>query len=85
MAKTTKAPTRRTPGKTALRSTPKAETPTDNEPKMKRLTLDIPEELHRAIKLHAVQQGVSMVDELRTLLTEHYGVSRKKRTSTRGG
>ena len=41
--------------------------------KMKRLTLDIPETLHRSIKLQAVTQSVSMVDLLRTLLEEKYG------------
>jgi hypothetical protein len=51
-----------------LSSTPK---PID-QPKMKRLTLDIPEDLHRSIKLKAVTQGVSMVDLLRTLLEENY-------------
>ena len=40
---------------------------------MKRLTLDIPETLHRSIKLQAVTQSVSMVDLLRTLLEEKYG------------
>jgi predicted DNA binding CopG/RHH family protein len=41
--------------------------------KMKRLTLDIPESLHRSIKLRAVEQGVPMVDMLRELLEKHYG------------
>lgn len=41
--------------------------------KMKRLTLDISEELHRSIKLKAVTQGVSMVDLLRDLLEQTYG------------
>ena len=41
--------------------------------KMKRLTLDIPETLHRSIKLQAVTQSVSMVDLLRTLLEKEYG------------
>jgi predicted HicB family RNase H-like nuclease len=41
--------------------------------KMKRLTLDIPETLHRSIKLQAVTQSVSMVDLLRTLLEKNYG------------
>jgi predicted DNA binding CopG/RHH family protein len=41
--------------------------------KMKRLTLDIPEPLHKAIKSRSVQDGVAMVDMLRTLLEEHYG------------
>lgn len=53
------------------------ELPPDPSPienvKMKRLTLDIPETLHRSIKLQAVTQSVSMVDLLRTLLEEKYG------------
>ena len=40
--------------------------------KMKRLTLDIPESLHQAIKLKAVEQGVTMANMLRALLEEHY-------------
>ena len=40
--------------------------------KMKRLTLDIPESLHRAIKRKAVEEGVTMADQLRSLLEEHY-------------
>ena len=45
------------------------------EQKMKRLTLDLPEGLHRAIKLRAVAEGVTIVDMLRKLLEEHYGMS----------
>jgi predicted DNA binding CopG/RHH family protein len=41
--------------------------------KMKRLTLDIPEPLHKAIKTRSVQEGVAMVDMLRELLDQHYG------------
>jgi predicted DNA binding CopG/RHH family protein len=41
--------------------------------KMKRLTLDIPESLHRAIKKKAVEEGETMADQLRSLLEEHYG------------
>jgi len=41
--------------------------------KIKRLTLDIPESLHKAIKLKATSEGVTMVDLLRELLEEHYG------------
>lgn len=40
--------------------------------KMKRLTLDIPESLHRAIKSKAVTEGRTMVDMLRELLEETY-------------
>jgi len=50
--------------------------PTENQPeKMKRLTLDIPEKLHRAIKRQAVDEGVTMADLLRSLLEQHYGSS----------
>ncbi|MBD2440976.1 hypothetical protein [Nostoc sp. FACHB-110] len=41
--------------------------------KMKRLTLDIPESLHKAIKRQAVDTGVTMADLLRDLLEQHYG------------
>ena len=40
---------------------------------MKRLTLDIPETLHRRIKGRAVMEGVTMVNMLRELLQETYG------------
>ncbi len=47
----------------------------DNIPvqKTKRLTLDIPEKLHRAIKGKAAIEGIAMVDMLRQLLDEKYG------------
>jgi hypothetical protein len=47
-------------------------TPAPKE-KTKRLTLDIPETLHRAIKGKAAIEGVAMVDMLRELLEEKYG------------
>jgi hypothetical protein len=40
--------------------------------KMKRLTLDIAKPLHKAIKAKAVEDGVPMVDMLRSLLEKHY-------------
>ena len=46
------------------------------EQKMKRLTLDLPEGLHRAIKRRAVEEGVTMVDMLRELLEVQYGAGR---------
>jgi predicted DNA binding CopG/RHH family protein len=53
------------------------EPPTEEKPeKMKRLTLDIPEWLHRAIKRKAVEEGVTMADQLRVLLEKHYGDER---------
>jgi predicted HicB family RNase H-like nuclease len=39
---------------------------------MKRLTLDIPPELHRAIKMSAAHEGVTMVEKLRSLLMQHF-------------
>jgi predicted DNA binding CopG/RHH family protein len=48
--------------------------PTEEQPeKMKRITLDIPESLHKAIKRQAVDAGVTMADLLRELLEQHYG------------
>jgi predicted DNA binding CopG/RHH family protein len=43
--------------------------------RIKRLTLDLPEPLHRAIKKNAAEEGVTMAQKLRRLLSEHYGVS----------
>jgi hypothetical protein len=42
---------------------------------MKRLTIDIPEELHRAIKHRAVEEGVTMAELLRALFEAHYTVN----------
>jgi len=39
---------------------------------MKRLTLDLPEPLHRAIKKNAADAGVTMAQKLRALLRQHY-------------
>lgn len=41
--------------------------------KMKRLTLDISEDLHKAIKTKAVVEGVPMANMLRSLLEQYYG------------
>jgi predicted DNA binding CopG/RHH family protein len=40
--------------------------------KMKRLTLDISEDLHKAIKTRAVVEGVPMANMLRSLLEQYY-------------
>ena len=50
--------------------------------KMKRLTLDISEDLHRAIKLDAARAGATMVDRLRALLLKHYGLAAGSRQET---
>lgn len=38
----------------------------------KRLTIDVSQNLHRAIKTACAQRGVKMADEIRELLTEHF-------------
>ena len=60
-----------------LESEPKAKSgkleKVEEQTAMKRLTLDIPEALHRRIKGKAVMEGVTMVNMLRELLEENYG------------
>jgi predicted DNA binding CopG/RHH family protein len=46
---------------------------------MRRLTLDLDESLHRAIKKNAAEEGVTMAQKLRALLTEHYRLTEKAR------
>jgi hypothetical protein len=46
---------------------------------LKRLTLDLPEELHRATKINAAQEGVTMPEKLRALLLEQYGLNPRRR------
>ena len=47
---------------------------TGGEPgSMKRLTIDIPESLHRAIKSQCAARGTKMSDEVRQLLLQKYG------------
>lgn len=40
--------------------------------KMKRLTIDVTESLHRAIKSACANRGTKIADEVRELLTEKY-------------
>jgi hypothetical protein len=40
---------------------------------MKRLTIDIPENLHRAIKTQCAMRGAKIADEVRELLIQKYG------------
>lgn len=44
----------------------------DPEP-MKRLTIDVPESLHRAIKAQCAMRGAKIADEVRELLSQKYG------------
>ena len=41
--------------------------------KMKRLTIDIPETLHRKIKAQCAMRGTKIADEVRELLIQKYG------------
>jgi hypothetical protein len=43
--------------------------------RMKRLTIDIPESLHRAIKGQCGMRGTKIADEVRDLLLQKYGKS----------
>ena len=40
---------------------------------MKRLTIDIPGDLHTRIKMQCAARGRKMADEIRVLLEEHFG------------
>ena len=45
----------------------------DEPEAMKRLTIDVPESLHRAIKRQCADRGTKMADEVRELLLQKYG------------
>jgi hypothetical protein len=59
---------KRTSRKSAKASTTSVQPPA----RIKRLTLDLDEPLHRAIKKNAAEEGVTMAQKLRALLREHY-------------
>jgi predicted DNA binding CopG/RHH family protein len=44
----------------------------EEEESMKRLTIDIPKNLHTQIKTQCAARGVKMADEIRELLTKHF-------------
>ena len=46
---------------------------TDDAAAMKRLTIDIPERLHRAVKAQCAMRGTKITDEIRELLLQKYG------------
>lgn len=58
-----------TPAATVTATSP---TPPPPREPTRRLTLDIPERLHRAMKIRAATTGVTMLDEVRALLETHY-------------
>jgi len=45
-----------------------------DDKKMKRLTIDIPENLHREIKSQCAKRGVKIADEIREMLLKKYTV-----------
>jgi hypothetical protein len=45
----------------------------DEKEKTKRLTIDIPESLHREIKAQCAMRGAKIADEVRELLLKKYG------------
>ncbi len=45
----------------------------DQPVRMKRLTVDIPESLHRAMKAECAMHGLKIADVVREMLTEKYG------------
>jgi hypothetical protein len=65
-------------GEAPTENTPSVETnapppPPEPEPeKLKRLTLDIPQNLHKRIKSKAADEGVPMINLIRPLLEEHF-------------
>jgi hypothetical protein len=52
-----------------------AEVPKPEKEKLKRLTIDISESLHREIKSQCAMRGTQIADEVRELLAQKYGKS----------
>ena len=52
-----------------------AERRANGQEKMKRLTIDIPLNLHRQIKVQCALDGVKMADVIRDLLEERFGTT----------
>lgn len=49
--------------------------PAEGPEPMKRLTIDVPESLHRSIKSQCAMRGTKIADEVRELLLQKYGKS----------
>ena len=47
--------------------------PVEGPEPMKRLTIDVPMSLHRAIKSQCAMRGTKIADEVRELLVQKYG------------
>ena len=52
--------------------------PANRVPAMKRLTIDVPVDLHSAIKVSCAQRGVKMADAIREILKDEFGGSRSR-------
>lgn len=46
--------------------------PAAPSPRMKRLTFDIPADLHKRIRLNCIEKEIDMAAELRRILLEHF-------------
>jgi ParG len=53
----------------------KRSTEVASDEKIKRLTIDIPNGLHRQIKIQCATRGTKMADEIRELLERHFAKS----------
>lgn len=65
--------TKPAPGPVAMDEWVSSRSGPDGPEPMKRLTIDIPESLHRAIKAQCALRGAKIVDEVRELLIQKYG------------
>ena len=52
---------------------------------IKRLTLDLPAPLHRAIKMRAVEEGTTILAMLQALLEQEYGTALVRNSATARG
>ena len=50
----------------------KTKTPKKQEARTIRLTIDIPDDLHRAFKVYCARKGVTMSDQFRAILEDTY-------------
>ncbi|WP_336277065.1 plasmid partition protein ParG [Bartonella sp. CB178] len=49
----------------------------NTDERMKRLTIDVPESLHRSIKMSCASRGTKIADEVRELLIQKYEKEQK--------
>ena len=61
------------PAPAAVDTWVESRTATDTPEPMKRLTIDVPGSLHRAIKSQCAMRGTKIADEVRELLLQKYG------------